>query len=216
MASRKRTRTLTSSENGAAVNGSSVTAPHPNDIQPASTGTAVGSTMSPAPFDSDEVACVERESIDYGIKITAEMAKEGKAPRRVRVYADGIYDLFHQGHARQLLQAKNVFPKSDVYLIVGVCNDALTQERKGKTVMDENERYEAVRHCRYVDEIIRNAPWTHDDAFFAKHKIDFVAHDDLPYTIGIGDDLYADVKKVIVIRTIFIYLSINKNAANCT
>lgn len=152
-------------------------------------GGALGELVSTEP-----AAAAERDSIDYSIKITQEMARTGTAPRRVRVYADGIYDLFHQGHARQMMQAKNVFPLSEVYLMVGCCNDKLTHAKKGKTVMDENERYEALRHCRYVDEVVVDAPWTLDDEFMTQHKIDFVAHDDEPYTTGSSVDVYATVK----------------------
>ena len=146
----------------------------------------------PAPFSEDVAATTIRNECDYSMKINFELAKSGEAPRPVRVYADGIYDVFHQGHARQLMQAKQVFP--NVYLIVGVCSDKLTHELKGQTVMDENERYEAVRHCRYVDEVVRGAPWTIDDQFLAKHKIDFVAHDEAPYTAGTGVDVYQNIK----------------------
>ena len=37
--------------------------------------------------------------------------------------------------------------------------------------MNESERYEALRHCRYVDEIIRDAPWVLDVGFLEKHKV---------------------------------------------
>ncbi|XP_023177141.1 choline-phosphate cytidylyltransferase A isoform X2 [Drosophila hydei] len=146
----------------------------------------------PAPFSCDEVAILERERCDYTQRITYQMARSGQTSRRVRVYADGIYDLFHQGHARQLMQAKNIFP--NVYLIVGVCNDELTHRMKGRTVMNGFERYEGVRHCRYVDEIVQSAPWTLSDEFIAENKIDFVAHDDIPYGHDGLDDIYGPLK----------------------
>ncbi|XP_020801618.1 choline-phosphate cytidylyltransferase A-like [Drosophila serrata] len=146
----------------------------------------------PAPFSYDDKAMLERNSCDYTQKITYQMARAGQTTRRVRVYADGIYDLFHQGHARQLMQAKNIFP--NVYLIVGVCNDELTLRMKGRTVMNGYERYEAVRHCRYVDEIVPNAPWSLNDEFLEDNKIDFVAHDDIPYGAGGVNDIYAPLK----------------------
>merc|ERR1719516_507718 len=157
---------------------------------------SIQSSLAPAFLSCDDQASKERASVDYTTEITKEMALSGSAPRRIRVYADGIYDLFHQGHARQLLQAKTIFPKSEVYLLVGCCNDELTHSHKGKTVMNGAERYEALRHCRYVDEVVVDAPWTLDMEFLEKHKIDFVAHDEAPYTLGSSaEDVYAFVKE---------------------
>ena len=36
------------------------------------------SCTTPAPITTDEAACVERERIDYSIKITLDMARAGK------------------------------------------------------------------------------------------------------------------------------------------
>ncbi|XP_014245966.1 choline-phosphate cytidylyltransferase A-like isoform X2 [Cimex lectularius] len=151
------------------------------------------SNTKPAPFSDDAEAILEREQCDYTQRFSYKAAKSGRSTRRIRVYADGIYDLFHQGHARQLMQAKNIFP--NVYLIVGVCSDELTHSKKGRTVMTDIERYEAVRHCRYVDEVVRDAPWQLDDNFLNDHKIDFVAHDEIPYMGDSGDDVYALLKE---------------------
>ncbi|KAF1820288.1 Nucleotidylyl transferase, partial [Dissoconium aciculare CBS 342.82] len=113
--------------------------------------------------------------------------------RPVRVYADGVFDLFHLGHMRVLQQAKSAFP--DTYLIVGVTGDTETHKRKGLTVMSGKERAESLRHCRWVDEVVEDCPWIINVEFLEKHKIDFVAHDDLPYGASEGDDIYKPIKE---------------------
>ncbi|RAO64266.1 uncharacterized protein BHQ10_000278 [Talaromyces amestolkiae] len=113
--------------------------------------------------------------------------------RAVRVYADGVFDLFHLGHMRQLEQAKKAFP--EVYLIVGVTGDEETHKRKGLTVLSGAERAETLRHCKWVDEVIPNCPWIVTPEFLEEHRIDYVAHDDLPYQADEGDDIYAPIKE---------------------
>ncbi|KAK4154154.1 hypothetical protein C8A00DRAFT_43017 [Chaetomidium leptoderma] len=112
--------------------------------------------------------------------------------RPVRVYADGVFDLFHLGHMRQLEQAKKAFP--EVYLIVGVTGDQETHKRKGLTVLSGKERAETVRHCKWVDEVIESCPWIVTPEFLEQHQLDYVAHDDIPYGADEGDDIYAPIK----------------------
>lgn len=113
--------------------------------------------------------------------------------RPVRVYADGVFDLFHLGHMRQLEQAKKAFP--DTTLVVGVTGDSETHKRKGLTVMSHQERAETLRHCKWVDEVIEDCPWIVTPEFLEKHKLDYVAHDDLPYGADEGDDIYQPIKR---------------------
>jgi len=104
----------------------------------------------------------------------------------------GVYDLFHFGHALQLRQAKLSFPQ--VYLLVGVCSDDLVESHKAHCIMNHAERCETARHCRWVDEVVAEAPWVIDADFIEKFQIDYVAHDEDPYGAEGHDDVYAFVK----------------------
>lgn len=75
-----------------------------------------------------------------------------------------------------------------------VCSDEETHKRKGRTVMTDTERYESVRHCKWVDEVIEDAPWLVPQEFLDKHEIDYVAHDAEPYQSSESGDVYGFVK----------------------
>ena len=100
--------------------------------------------------------------------------------------------MYHIGHAKVLEQAKKLFPH--VYLIVGVSGDEETIQKKGKIVMNEKERSEILKHCKWVDEVIMPCPWVLDLAFLDQHNIDYVAHDDAPYGSAGSDDIYKAIK----------------------
>lgn len=113
--------------------------------------------------------------------------------RPIRIYADGVFDLLHLGHFKQLEQAKKAFP--NVQLVCGVPSDVETHKRKGLTVLTDKQRCETLMHCKWVDEVIPNAPWSVTSEFLQKHKIDYVAHDDLPYASADSDDIYKPIKE---------------------
>ena len=60
--------------------------------------------------------------------------------------------------------------------------------------MTDKERVECVKHCKWADEIIYPAPWYPDIEFLVKHNIDYMAHDDIPYSTAGSDDVYAFAK----------------------
>ncbi|KAH0579707.1 hypothetical protein H2248_002549 [Termitomyces sp. 'cryptogamus'] len=147
--------------------------------------------FNPAALTAEDIQAFVRKAID-GEPWRKYKINHPPTDRPVRIYADGVYDLFHFGHALQLRQAKLSF--QSVYLLVGVNSDELVRKHKAQGVMTHAERLEAARHCRWVDEIIADAPWVIDEAFIKKYEIDYVAHDELPYASADHEDVYAYVK----------------------
>jgi choline-phosphate cytidylyltransferase len=160
---------------------------------------------STTPYDGDvEISNKDSKKVKTMPELSEEKVQkeepQGTPDKPIRVYADGIYDLFHFGHARSLEQAKKLFPHT--YLIVGVCNDEMTHRLKGKTVMTDKERAESLRHCRWVDEVVENAPWIVTMDFVKEHNIDYVAHGEDIILGEDGQDIYKTVKDLGKYKTI--------------
>lgn len=92
-----------------------------------------------------------------------------------------VADLFHFGHVNFLKQAKS---QGD-FLLVGVHADEAVTVYKRRPIMTMEERVASVRGCRYVDEVVPDAPITIERDWIEKHQIDLVMH---------GDDFSPDLE----------------------
>ena len=98
-----------------------------------------------------------------------------------RVYVDMVADLFHYGHVNFLRQVKS----HGDFLLVGVHADETVESYKRTPILSMDERIASVAGCKYVDEVVPNAPLKITREWIEKHSIDLIMH---------GDDVSPDVK----------------------
>jgi cytidyltransferase-like protein len=101
-----------------------------------------------------------------------------------KVYVDMVGDLFHEGHV-ELLKAARAFGD---YLLVGVLSDHVVSTYKRRPIMTMDERISVIQACRYVDEVLADAPDVVTSEFLKTHEIALVIH---------GSDISEEVIKVI-------------------
>ncbi len=94
-----------------------------------------------------------------------------------------VADLFHYGHVNFLKQAR----RHGDFLLVGVHADEAVMVYKRRPILSMEERVASVEGCRYVDEVVANAPLEIDREWIEKHNIDLVMH---------GDDFSSDLERL--------------------
>jgi len=85
-------------------------------------------------------------------------------------YTYGVYDLFHVGHINLFKRIKQKCDK----LIVGVHNDEQVMTYKQKPIISYKDRLDIVKSCKYVDDVIENAPLVITDQILNEFNADYV------------------------------------------
>jgi len=140
------------------------------------------------------------------------------------VYMDGAWDMFHAGHIQILKKARQFGD----YLIVGIHNDQLVNKLRGSNmpIMNLQERCLSVLGCKYVDDVLIDAPWvitremiaslnisavvhgTHDDDILKK---DDILEMGLPYEVPIELEIFHKVESELDLSVMEIAHRIEKN-----
>mmetsp|Transcript_11521 Transcript_11521/g.22292 ORF Transcript_11521/g.22292 Transcript_11521/m.22292 type:complete len:544 (+) Transcript_11521:52-1683(+) len=105
------------------------------------------------------------------------------------IYVDGAWDMFHCGHVEFLKEAL----KRGDYLIVGIHGDSVVNKRRGGNLplMNLHERVLSVLGCKYINDVLIDAPLEISPDMIASLKITEVVHgtesDDNSGETSLGD-----------------------------
>jgi ethanolamine-phosphate cytidylyltransferase len=109
-----------------------------------------------------------------------------------RVYIDGCWDIMHSGHFNAIRQAK-MLGKT---LVVGVHSDEEIMRNKGMSVMNNEERVAMIKACKWVDEVVENAPYSATNDWLDSVNCKYIAHgDDIAINCE-GQDAYGFLKSL--------------------
>lgn len=103
-----------------------------------------------------------------------------KKPGTIRIWVDGCFDMLHFGHTNAIRQAASLGAE----LFVGSHSDEEIIRYKGPPIMHADERYEALRGCKWVTFVVENYPYVTRLKDMDRFEVDFVAH---------GDDISVDL-----------------------
>lgn len=90
----------------------------------------------------------------------------------VKVYIDGIFDLFHRGHLESIAKCKEFGNE----IIVGVVSDSDATSYKRKPVYNESDRVEIIKSISFVDKVISPCPLIITKDFILRNEIDIIVH----------------------------------------
>lgn len=116
----------------------------------------------------------------------------------MRMWVDGCFDLLHFGHANAIRQTYLLGMElqsggGGVEVLVGCHSDDEILRVKGPSIMKEEERYEALRACKWVTYVVENAPYSTRLKDILRFEADFVVHGDDIALDADGNNAYQEI-----------------------
>ena len=92
----------------------------------------------------------------------------------LRIYTDGVYDMFHRGHLESFKEIKKLYPNCRI--VVGLISDSDCESYKRVPIISQEDRFEILKAIRYIDEVIFPAPLVLTNTFIVQNNLDIIVH----------------------------------------